>query len=100
MQLKVWQFGTAGHIYCSLQCGSFFQRNVLTAAYSVAVCYSGTDLLPSANIVADWYSGTNLLQLKEWQFVIAGRIYFLQLSVWHFVTAERIDCSLQSGSLL
>ena len=59
LQLTVWQFGTAGLLYCSLQCGSLVKRDCFTAAYSVAVCYSGTPLL----------------QLKVWQFGTAGLLY-------------------------
>jgi len=59
LQLTVWQFGTAGRIYSNLHCGSLVQRDEFTAAYGVAV----------------WYSGTELLQRKMWQFVRAGLVY-------------------------
>jgi hypothetical protein len=56
----VWQFGKAGLLYCSLQCGSLVKRDCFTVAYSVAFLCNTATVRPADYSVAVWYSGNAL----------------------------------------
>jgi len=74
--------------------------DLLPTAYSVAVWYSGTDLLPAAYSVAVWYSGTDLLRAANIVEVWYSGTDIQELTLWQFGTEGLLYSSLQCGSLV